>query len=424
MRILVVGSGGREHALLARLARSPRRPQLFVAPGNAGMAQLATPVAIPATDLKRLVDFAETAKVDLTVCGPEVPLCMGLADAFSLAGLPFIGPSRLASALEGSKAYAKAVMSAFGIPTAAYAVFRELAPAVEYLDSAGAPVVIKADGLCAGKGVFLPAGHDEAVRVLESLLVDGALGDAGRCVVIEERLSGTEASLLAFTDGRVARPMATAMDYKRLGDGDAGPNTGGMGAVSPNPVLGEADAGRVMDRVVEPLLAGLRARGIAYRGVLYAGLMMTGTGPMVLEFNVRFGDPEAQVILPRLRTDLVEVLEAIADERLADLELAWDPRPAVCVVLASAGYPGPCRTGVPIQGVPEAEAADVLVCHAGTDRCGGALVTSGGRVLSLVAQGETLAEARRRVYDGVSLVSFEGMQYRRDIGGTGTVRAA
>jgi phosphoribosylamine--glycine ligase len=278
------------------------------------------------------------------------------------------------------------------------------------------PVVIKADGLAAGKGVVLPDTTEEAIAAARSMMVDGAFGDAGRSIVVEERLTGTEVSFLCFTDGRTAVPMTTALDYKRLGDGDSGPNTGGMGNVSPNPQIDDEMRAHVMERVVNPLIAGLRRHNIVYRGILFVGLMLTSRGPKVLEFNVRFGDPETQVILPRLSTDLVEVLEAIAEERLSDLTLRWSPRPAVCVVLASRGYPAQPVTGSPIEGLDRVEGHDVMVFHAGTSRAGEGLVTAGGRVLSVVAQGETLAEARRRVYDACFQIKFEGMQFRRDVG--------
>lgn len=417
MNILVIGSGAREHALLWKLAQSPRRPKLFAAPGNAGMETLAQVVSIAATDTDALVSFAEAKRIDLTICGPEAPLVNGLADAFQQASLPFVGPSRLASQLEGSKCYAKAVMEQYDIPTAAWRAFRNFDDAVAYLNAVEHPVVIKADGLCGGKGVVIPANTAEAIAAARAMMVDGQFGDAGRSIVIEERLEGTEVSFLVFTDGRTSLPMTTALDYKRLGDGDAGPNTGGMGNVSPNEQLDEATSRHVMDRVVNPLVNGLRKANIPYRGVLFVGLMLTKSGPKVLEFNVRFGDPEAQVILPRLTSDLVAVFEAIAEERLSDVTLKWSPRPAVCVVLASQGYPEHPITGAPIEGLEAIDAHDCLVFHAGTARAGSKIVTAGGRVLSIVAQGETLAEARKRVYDSLVSITFDGMQYRKDIGG-------
>lgn len=416
MKILVIGSGAREHALLWKLAQSPRRPKLFVAPGNAGMESLAQLVSIPATDTEALVSFAEAKKMDLTICGPEAPLVNGLADAFHQASLPFVGPTRLASLLEGSKCYAKAVMQQYDIPTAQWQAFRDFADAEAYLKQVKHPVVIKADGLCAGKGVVLPATTAEAIAAAKSMMVDLEFGEAGRSIVIEERLTGTEVSFLCFTDGRTSLPMTTALDYKRLGDGDAGPNTGGMGNVSPNEQLDETMRQRVMDKVVNPLIAGLRKSNIPYRGILFVGLMLTKEGPKVLEFNVRFGDPEAQVILPRLVSDLVAVCEAIAEERLGDMTLKWSPRPAVCVVLASKGYPAKPVMGATIEGLDAIDSHDCLVFHAGTARKAGQLVTAGGRVLSVVAQGETLAEARKRVYDSVLHINFDGMQFRKDIG--------
>lgn len=416
MKILVIGGGAREHALAWKLAQSPRRPKLFAAPGNAGMHKLAKLVPIDVHDKERLAGFAETKKIDLTVCGPEAPLVAGLADAFAQASLPFVGPTRIASLLEGSKCYAKAVMQHLGIPTADWRVFRDFEEAREYLKRVDYPVVLKADGLAGGKGVVLPEDTEEAVAAARAMLVEDRFAEAGRSIVIEERLVGTEASFLCFTDGRTALPMATALDYKRLGDGDTGPNTGGMGNVSPNPELDDDARMHVMDRVVNPLIAGLRRHNIIYRGILFVGLMMTSKGPKVLEFNVRFGDPETQVIVPRLSTDLVEVLEAVAEERLADLTLRWSPRPAVAVVLAARGYPGNAAPGSAIEGLDQIDDQDVMVFHAGTRKVGGKYVTAGGRVLSVVAQGETLAEARRRVYDSLSHIRFDGMQLRKDIG--------
>ena len=416
MKILVIGGGAREHALLWKLSQSPRRPKLLVAPGNAGMARLAKVVPIPVTETASLVAYAEAKRIDLTICGPEGPLVEGLADAFFQASLPFVGPTRLASLLEGSKCYSKAVMQHLNIPTADWRAFRDFDDAVAYLKKVEHPVVIKADGLAAGKGVVLPETTAEAIAAAKAMMVDGQFGEAGRSIVIEERMTGTEVSFLCFTDGRTAIPMATAMDYKRLGDGDTGPNTGGMGNVSPNEELSEDAKQQVMDRVVNPLIAGLRSNNIVYRGILFVGLMMTPKGPRVLEFNVRFGDPETQVILPRLQSDLVNVFEAIAEERLADLTLKWSPRPAVCVVLASRGYPQSPALGAAIEGLEAAESNDCMLFHAGTAEKNGKLVTAGGRVLSVVAQGETLAEARRKVYDSVFQIRFDGMQFRKDIG--------
>jgi phosphoribosylamine--glycine ligase len=416
VKILVIGGGGREHAILWKLALSPRRPKLFVAPGNPGMAKLARLVPIPVQAKEILVNFAIRERIDLTICGPEAPLCDGLADLFFQHNIPFVGPSRLAAMLEGSKCYAKAVMTQFNIPTADYRVFRDATAAREYLKNASYPVVIKADGLCAGKGVFLPVDYEEASAAVDDLLVKQVFGAAGQAILVEEHLRGTEASFLCFTDGLVAYPMATASDYKRIGEGDTGPNTGGMGAYSPNPLIDDAKRTEVMDRVVNPLIRGLHARGIAFRGILYVGLMMTADGMRVLEFNVRFGDPETQVILPRLKNDLVDVLMAIADERLSDVHLTWDRRPALAVVMASRGYPGRAEVGAPIKGLPDADDSDAMVFHAGTDLKDDQLVTAAGRVLSITALGETLAMARRKVYDVVSRVQFDGMQFRKDIG--------
>ena len=413
--ILLVGGGGRENALARALAGSRRTGKLLAAPGNPGIARFAECVAVPAGDVGALAALAEDRGVGLVVVGPEQPLVAGLADEVSARRIAVAGPSRAAARLEGSKVFAKRIMTRLGIPHAEpYGVFDSLDEAERYIESAAGPVVVKADGLAGGKGVAVAEDRRAARGAARAMLRDGRFGNAGRRLIVEPRLVGEELSLLFVCDGRDAVPLASARDYKRLRDGDAGPNTGGMGAHSP----GRADEellSRIEQTVVAPLLAGLAADGTPYRGVLYCGLMLTDDGPKVLEFNCRFGDPEAQVILPRLRSCLVTLLEKAAVDTLAGVELDWDPRTALCVVLGASGYPDKPRTGDPIRGL-SALGQEILVDHAGTRQAGGRLVTAGGRVLALGALGSDLAEARQRAYRAVARVSFEGLQFRSDIG--------
>ncbi len=413
MRILVVGSGGREHALAWKLAQSSQVSQVFVAPGNGGTAAVAQNVPIAATDTSALLAFARREHIDLTVVGPEAPLVAGLVDAFTAAGQRAFGPTAAAARLEGSKAFAKRFMVEEGIPTGVGAIFQDYEAARAYLQ---VPVVVKASGLAAGKGVVVCTTLEEAEAALHQMMVERVFGDAGDQVIVEDRLAGEEASLLAFTDGRTVVPMLPARDYKRIGDGDRGPNTGGMGGYAPSPYLPPALVDEVVARVLQPAVDGMRRRGAPYVGVLYAGLMLTDQGPRVLEFNCRFGDPETQAILPLLESDLAEVMLACVEGRLAEVEVRWKPAHAVCVVMAARGYPGSYDKGKAIAGVEDAaKLPDVVVFQAGTKQEAGRLITAGGRVLAVTAVGPGLAEARARAYAAVERIHFDDAYYRRDI---------
>ena len=417
MRILIVGSGGREHALAWKIAQSPLVRRLYVAPGNAGTAQVAENLPLPAEDLDGLLQAARAHRIDLTVVGPEAPLAEGIVDRFQQAGLAIFGPSQQAAQLEADKAWAKDLMARHGIPTAGYRTFQRYEEARRYLHGASYPLVVKASGLAAGKGVTVCPGRAEAEQALERAMVAREFGTAGDRVVIEECLQGQEASVLAFTDGRTVRPMVVAQDHKAIYDGDQGPNTGGMGAYAPAPLVTPALLEQVVATILQPTVDGLQSEGIPYRGVLYAGLMLTPEGPKVLEFNGRFGDPEAQVILPLLEGDLVPVLGACVEGTLDRVALRWARRFCLCVVMASAGYPGPYRKGLPIGGLQEAAVLpDTVVFHAGTRLVDGQVVTAGGRVLGVTALGDTLAQAAQRAYAAAEPIHFEGAHYRRDIG--------
>ncbi len=416
MKILVVGGGAREHALVWKLAQSPLAEALYCAPGNAGTEALATNLPLRASDIDGIVAAVRAHRIDLVVVGPEEPLALGIADRLRAEGVAVCGPSASATRIESSKAWAKALMMEANIPTARATVVTSVAEGLVASEQMGMPVVIKADGLAAGKGVVIANDSDEAYRVLSAFLEDRALGEAGATVVIEEYLTGQEVSVLALTDGETIIPLPPACDYKRVYDGDRGPNTGGMGAYAPPPAVDAALMATIRAAILEPTIRAMAARGAPVQGVLYAGLMLTASGPKVLEFNARVGDPEAQVVLPILDADLVMLLDAVARGTLAAIAPPPQPvRAAVGVVLASGGYPGPYQTGVPISGldrVPE----DVLVFHAGTRRgADGRIVTAGGRVLTVVGTGPDLASARERAYAGVEVITFEGAQWRRDI---------
>jgi phosphoribosylamine--glycine ligase len=416
MKVLVIGGGGREHALVWKLARDSRRPRIFCAPGNAGTAELAVNLGIAAEDVPAIVDWARLNRPDLTVVGPEAPLCAGLVDALEKEGLRAFGPSKAAARMEGSKVFAKEVMLAAGVPAAKSSVFTDAAQALEFVRSIGAPIVIKAEGLAAGKGVTVCTTVAEAERAVRESLVDKAFGEAGARILVEEFLEGEEASILALTDGVHVVMLASAQDHKRIFDGDQGPNTGGMGAYSPAPVV-TPDVLPVIEReVFGRTLAELQKRGIVYKGVLYAGIMMTKAGPKVLEFNCRFGDPETQVILPRLAGDLIPALEACIDGTLrADL-VSYKPEACVCVVMAAGGYPGAYQKGREIRGLKEAASVpEAMVFHAGTKLLDGRPVTSGGRVLGVTALGKGLKEAVAQAYAAVDRIAFEGAAFRRDI---------
>lgn len=423
MKVLVVGSGGREHALAWSLARSPKVREVYVAPGNGGTAGMATNVPISADDVPGLVAHAVRARYDLMVVGPEQPLSMGLADALRDRGIVVFGPTEAATQLESSKAFSKDFMTQHGIPTADYAVFDDYQAALDYLSRHPAPIVVKADGLAAGKGAIVCHTDDEARQALHQIMVARIFGAAGDRVVLEECLMGQEVSVLAFCDGHTVAPMILAQDHKAAYDGDRGPNTGGMGCYAPAPLLDEALRRRVVDEVLQRAVNGMRAAGTPYVGVLYAGLMVHEGEFRVLEFNCRFGDPEAQVILPLLETDLVDVLEACVQGRLNDVSLRWAPGSCVCVVMAAGGYPGAYRRGDEIDGLDEAVALpDTVIFHAGTRIEDGRTVTAGGRVLGVTAWAADLPSAVKRAYAAVERIHWADVTYRRDIGAKGLRR--
>ncbi len=416
MNVLVVGSGGREHALCWKLAQSKKLQNLYCAPGNPGIGSLAKCVDIRIDNIPGLIDFALNNDIGLTIIGPEVPLSMGIVDEFEKAGLKVFGPSREAALLESSKAFAKEFMRRYGIPTAAYEIFYDKNEALSYLMDKKFPVVIKADGLAAGKGVIIPKNYDEAKACLEEIMVSKVFGNAGNKVVIEEFLEGEEASYLVFVDGANIIPMASAQDHKRVFDNDLGPNTGGMGAYSPAPVLNKALENDTINNIILPVVAGMAQLGKKFKGVLYAGLMISSDGPKVVEFNCRFGDPETQVILPRLKSDLLDILIACADGKVDTITAVWDARPAACVVMASGGYPGKYANGKEIKGLEEAVSQkETMVFHAGTAEKNGAVVTNGGRVLGVTALGDNMRSAVDNAYGAVSKISFDGAHYRKDI---------
>jgi phosphoribosylamine--glycine ligase len=417
MRVLVVGGGGREHSLVWKLTQSPKVTQIFAAPGNAGIAELAECVDISASEVRRLAEFAVKKEIDLTLVGPELPLTLGIVDEFEGRRLRIFGATRQAAILEGSKVFAKRLMKKYKIPTGFFQTFYRADDAKRYIQDVGAPVVVKADGLAAGKGVVVCPTVNEALDTVKRIMEHRVFGDAGSRVVVEEFLSGEEASFLAFTDGATVLPMASAQDHKPVFDDDKGPNTGGMGAYSPAPVVTEAVHRKIMDQIMIPTVKAMAAEGHPYRGVLYAGLMIKDGEPKVLEFNVRFGDPEAQPLLMRMEGDLVPVLVAVAEQRLHEVEIHWRSEAAVCVVMAAGGYPGAHDTGKPISGLAAASRlTDVMVFHAGTARVDDTVVTNGGRVLGVTALGKDIPDAIDRAYQVVEKIRWAGVHYRTDIG--------
>uniref|UniRef100_A0A7C2Z2S0 Phosphoribosylamine--glycine ligase n=1 Tax=Hydrogenobacter sp. TaxID=2152829 RepID=A0A7C2Z2S0_9AQUI len=415
MKVLVVGNGGREHAILWKVSQSPLVKGLYCAKGNGGTAKIAQNVSIEPTNVKALADFAQSEGIDFTIVGPEAPLVAGLVDEFESRGLKVFGPSQRASMLEGSKAFAKEFMQKYGIPTAEFHTFEDPQRAKNFIKDFGVPVVIKADGLASGKGVFVCKSYEEALRAIDNLMIKKALGEAGSKVVVEEFLEGEEASYIVMLNGDSYVPLPTSQDHKRLLDGDKGPNTGGMGAYSPNPFVDEVTEKAIRELIIERVIKGLREEGIYYRGFLYAGLMLTKDGPKVLEFNVRLGDPEAQPLLMRIKGDFLQILLDFYEGKPVSLEI--DPRHTLCVVLASKGYPEKPEDGKEIIGLEEVEKMeDVVVFHAGTELKNGRLYTKGGRVLNVCAWGKNLRGARERAYEAIEKISFEGMHYRKDIG--------
>lgn len=416
MRILVIGGGGREHALVWKLKQSPKVEKLFVCPGNPGMTALAECVSLPLSDLEKVADFAESEKIDLTVVGPEATLVSGIVDIFTKRGLAIFGPTAAAAEIEGSKAFSKQLMEKYGIPTAFFKVCENIATAKAYVKEKGAPIVVKADGLAAGKGVVVAMTEEEAFTAIDDMMSGLRFGGAGARVVLEEFMEGEEASLLAFTDGDTIVPMLAAQDHKRVNDGDEGPNTGGMGAYAPAPVMTDALKDKCVELVLKPTINAMKAEGRKYQGCLYAGLMIKGEEIRVVEFNARFGDPETQVVLPLLDSDLTDVMMACVQGRLDEIEVKWSNKATVCVVMASGGYPGPYQSGMPISGLAEANALpETIVFHAGTKAAGDEIVTAGGRVLGVTAIGEDIREAKDRAYEAVEKINFADVHYRHDI---------
>ena len=415
MKLLVIGNGGREHALVWKLAQSPRVSKIYCAPGNAGIAQLAECVPIQVDDLPGLQAFATGHAIDLTIVGPELPLSLGIADQFRKAKLRIFGPTRNAARIESSKSFAKELMVRENIPTAVSRTFDTMDAAFLWLETCDMPLVVKADGLAQGKGVIICATKAEAQEAVQSMLGDQRFGEAGARVVLEEFLEGEELTVMAFADGRTVIPMIPAQDHKRIGVGDTGPNTGGMGAYAPAPLATTELQRRIVEEVLQPAVAGLSRVGSPFYGVLYAGLMIKDGKPYALEFNARFGDPETQVVLPLLQTDLLDIIEAVVEHRLDQIQVAWHEQSAVCVVLTSEGYPGSYPTGLPITGLPEQPTESVVVFHAGTTQSNQTVLTNGGRVVGVTALAETIKQAQQQAYAALAPIQFEGRYYRSDI---------
>jgi phosphoribosylamine--glycine ligase len=416
MKALVVGGGGREHAIVWKLSQSRFIDKIYCTPGNAGISELAECVNVDSSDFGAILDFVRYNWIDFTIVGPEDPLSRGIVDVFERDGRKIVGPCKAAAQLESSKIFAKEFMKKYRIPTAEYKAFTSHVHAEDHVKMKGAPVVIKADGLAAGKGVFVAATVDEAIEAIRLIMKDNAFGDAGSKIIVEDCLEGEEASFMVFTDGVTIVPMVSSQDHKRVFDGDKGPNTGGMGAYSPAPVITMELETVVMEKIMRPVINGMKAEGIKYKGILYAGLMIKDGIPNVLEFNCRLGDPETQPVLSRLDTDLVDIAIAIADEKLSELDIQWKDDASVCVVLASGGYPGAYEKGKIISGLDSVKAMrDVTVFHAGTSFDGDSIVTNGGRVLGVTAIGSDIAAAKKKAYEAIEGINFEGMHYRKDI---------
>jgi len=416
MKVLLIGSGGREHTLVWKIIQSPKVSQIYCAPSNAGISQLARCVDIDANNIDKLADFAQKENIDLTVVGPELPLSKGIVNEFNKQGLRIFGPSKEATEIESSKVFSKHLMKKYNIPTANYEVFQNSEEAFDYIKQQTFPLVIKADGLAAGKGVFIVKNLNQAGDALNTLMKKKTFGEAGRQIVIEEFLKGEEVSILAFCDGKTVVPMVSSQDHKKIFNDDQGPNTGGMGAYSPVPFYLNEFKKTVLEEILKPTVKGLQSEGREYKGVLYAGLVLTKEGPKVLEFNARFGDPETQVVLPRLKTDLVDILNAVIEGSLHKINIEWNNNSAVCVVAASGGYPGKYQKGKVISGLERLEKMkDIIAFHAGTKFQDGKIVTSGGRVLGITAWGDTISKAKEKAYEGVEKIYFEDMYYRKDI---------
>jgi phosphoribosylamine--glycine ligase len=416
MKVLVIGGGGREHAIIWKLSQSKSVDKIYCCPGNAGIAGMAECINVNQNDFKALLDLVKYEWIDLTIVGPEDPLSKGIVDLFEKEGRRILGPTKAAAQLESSKVFSKDLMKSHGIPTAEYKVFTSYLHAEEYIRFKGTPIVIKADGLAAGKGVFIANTMDEAMDALKVIMKDKAFGEAGDKVIIEDCLKGEEASYMVFTDGKSIVPMVSSQDHKRIFDNDKGPNTGGMGAYSPAPVMTDELEKVVIEKIMKPTIRALRSEGINYKGILYAGLMIDKGIPSVLEFNCRMGDPETQPVLSRLKTDLMEIAMAVTEERLSEVNIEWNNDPAVCVVLSSSGYPGKYQKGHVITGIEEANKVEgVQVFHAGTAFQDDNVVTAGGRVLGVTATGKDIATARSRAYDAAGKIHFNGMHYRKDI---------
>ena len=417
MKVLVVGGGGREHAIIWKLSQSPKIDELFCAPGNGGISKLATCVAIKATDIEGIVNFSKENKIDLVMVAPDDPLVAGMVDALEAAGIRAFGPVKAAAIIEGSKAFSKDLMKKYNIPTAGYEVFDSSEKALKYLDTCSAPIVVKADGLALGKGVIIAKTLDEAKAAVDSIMNDRVFGTAGNKVVIEQFIEGPEVSILAFTDGKTVVPMVSSQDHKRVFDHDQGPNTGGMGTFSPSLIYDNKLAEQCMKEIYLPTIDAMNKEDRKFKGILYFGLMITKDGPKVIEYNARFGDPETQVVLPRLKTDLLDIFNAIIDEKLAETEIEWSDNAAVCVIAASGGYPGKYATGLEISGLEACEEDEnTIIFHAGTSVKDGKFYTAGGRVLGVTSVEENMEKAISKAYAGIEKISFEGIHYRKDIG--------